>query len=78
MQSQRPLVYGQYFLRRNGEHWVIPQIEDVERLEQRRRSMGLEPFDHYFAERLKDFTDEIDRKSLIDSYQKVFCREFGL
>lgn len=76
VQSQRPLVYGQYFLRRNGEHWVIPQIEDVERLEQRRRSMGLEPFPVFFAQRLRDFPDKADRESLLNSYETIFGARF--
>lgn len=77
VQSQRPLVYGQYFLRRKGEHWIIPPIEDVKSLDMRRKSMGLEPFNQFFAQRLGDFPEETDRKSLLDSYEVVFGTNFN-
>lgn len=77
VQSQRPLVYGQYFLRRNGEHWIMPQIEDVKNLDERRKLMGLIPFDQFFAQRLVDFPSEADKKSLLESYEKVFGIKFG-
>lgn len=77
VQSQRPLVYGQYFLRRKGEHWIIPQIEDVKNLDERRKLMGLEPFDYFFAQRLRDFPEEADRQSLLASYETVIGTKFG-
>ncbi len=42
--SGQPLLYGTQFRRNQDDEWEVLPTEDVEHLDERRASMGLEPF----------------------------------
>ncbi len=74
MQRNLPQVYGQYFIN-HGKGYEIYDIENPLELDERRISMGLEPFDERIRNAIQSYPPE-HKESILESYKRIFGRDF--
>jgi hypothetical protein len=73
MQRGIPQIYGQYMINK-GKGYESYDISEPEKLDERRKNVGLSTFDEHVAKIIKEYSE--DKATLLKSYKKIFRRNY--